>query len=96
MSELTKEYLDQKFESFEQKFVDTLSTFVTKEYFEEKLEVQTTELKAFAEEQTEALARIIQTSVVEPMEKRFENVEARLDSIDGKFGKLENALHINL
>jgi hypothetical protein len=92
MSELTKEYFEEKLGGFEEK----LTRLVSEEYLEERLAAQTTELKAFAEEQTEVLARIIQTSVVEPMEKRFENVETRLDSIDSKFGKLENALHINL
>ncbi len=84
MSELTKEYfeshleqvLDKRFDQFEQKF-------------DQKLDAQTKDLKQFAEEQTETLARIIQKSVVEPFEKRF-------NEVDSKFDKLEQNLHIKL
>lgn len=84
MSELTKEYLDKKLENlvtkdyFEQTLDKRFNEFEAK--FDQKLSDQTDELKSFAEEQTESLARIIQTSVVEPMEKRFEKLENRLES----------------
>lgn len=52
---------------------------LTKEYFDEQLKAQTKELKQFAEDQTDALARLIATTVAEPMERHFEKIDKELD-----------------
>lgn len=101
MAELTTEYLektlDKRFDDFS-KIIDS------------KLDNQTKELKQFTEEQVEGLAVMIQRSVVEPMNHRFDQVEYRLDkvetrlsgvenkltSVDSKFEKLENTLNVKL
>ena len=46
-------------------------TQLTKEHFDEKLQEQTKELKAYTDEQTEALAQIVN--------KAFSELERRLD-----------------
>lgn len=50
---------------------------LTKEYLDEQLKKQTGALRQFAEEQTDALARIIAT-VAEPMERHFEKLDKEL------------------
>lgn len=60
MSDLTKEYFDQK-----------LSTLVTKEDLETQLKRQTQELKAYTNEQVESLAAMVAKGFAE-MEKRLD------------------------
>ena len=68
---------------------------------DQKLDKQTTELKKFAEEQTEELARIIANSVVEPMDEgfksldiKFENFKPRVEKLEKDMTKLKSALQI--
>ena len=71
---------------------------LTKEYFDKKLDGQSKELKAYTREQTEELARMVNNG--------FEDVHQRLNvgervheiekTIERKFSKLEEALHIKL
>jgi len=78
---------------------------LTKEYFEQHLKrelgAQTTELKTYAREQTEELARITSAGFART-EERFDDLEKRLDvtaqlkMFERKFKKLEEALHITL
>lgn len=81
-----KIYLEKQFAKFATKddlksfaTKDDLKSFATKDYLDQRLDQQTKELKAYSDEQTETLAAIIQTSIVEPMEKRFEDLEIKLD-----------------
>jgi hypothetical protein len=77
---------------------------LTKEYFEQhldqKLQQQTTELKAYATEQTADLARIIANTVANPMEERFDRLESRIDvtervqHLETDMQKIKEALHI--
>lgn len=62
-------------------------TELTKEYFDEQLKTQTKELKAFAVEQTDAVARIITTAAIE--DRQF--LEAKLD-MRQRVEKLEKGL----
>ena len=48
--------------------------FVTKDYLNNALSEQNQELKAFAEEQTDHLARIIATTVAEPLDQHLRDV----------------------
>jgi hypothetical protein len=76
---------------------------LTKEYFDKKLEEQTRTLMAFAEAQTEALAGLIGETIDIPMHRRFDALDAkldkaikRIDSVEAKMHRLEEALHIKL
>jgi DNA primase large subunit len=84
--ELTQQYFDEQIKKLASK---------------EDLGEQTKELKAFAREQTEELARIISKSIVEPMEKEFAALEKKLD-VKPRVEKLEKdmvaiktALHLS-
>jgi 16S rRNA C967 or C1407 C5-methylase (RsmB/RsmF family) len=74
---------------------------LTKEYFDEQLKAQTKELKQFAEEQTDALARIIATTVAEPMERHFEKIDKELDvyaevkQLKADMERIKKALHLS-
>lgn len=74
---------------------------LTKEYFDEQLKEQTRELKAFSEEQTDALARLIAITVAEPMERHFEKVGKELDvyaevkQLKLEMKEIREALHIS-
>jgi hypothetical protein len=86
--ELTIEYIDKKFKQvfdyLDGKFAtkDDLGAFedrmdkkfATKDDLKVALAEQSKELKDFAEEQTEHLARIISTTVAEPLEKHLQEV----------------------
>lgn len=52
---------------------------LTQQFFEQKLREQTEELKKHAVEQTEELARIIATTVVDPMEEHFTALREIID-----------------
>lgn len=52
------------------------------EKLDEKLAKQTAELKMFAKEQTEELARMVQDTVVEPMDNHFNKLHERLETIE--------------
>ncbi len=52
---------------------------LTQEFFEHKLNEQTEELKKHATDQTEELARIIATTVVDPMEEHFADLRKIMD-----------------
>jgi hypothetical protein len=58
--ELTKEYFDKKFEGLDRKFAA----------IDQKFDAQTKELKAFAREQTEELARMVKNG--------FDHVDLKL------------------
>jgi DNA anti-recombination protein RmuC len=87
MSDLTKEHFDEQ-----------LRRLVTKDDLAQQLAQQTEALKAYAREQSEDLARMVNEG--------FEDVHRRLDIIaqvqqiqqtmERKFAKLEEALHIKL
>lgn len=74
--ELTQQYFDEQIKKLASK---------------EDLDKQTKDLKVFAEEQTAELARIISTSVVEPMEQRFNDLEKKLD-VKPRLEKLEKQM----
>ncbi len=79
--ELTQEYFDQKFMEFEErleqnidekldkKFDEKLANFATKDDLKNTIDKQTVELKTYADEQTDHLARIIETSIAQPLER---------------------------
>ena len=91
MAELTTEYLDQKLSNqfkLTQEYLDkTLD-----EKLDKKLGQQTQELKAFTEEQVEKLAVMVQRSVVEPMDQRFDAMDQRFDGVDHRLDKVEGRL----
>jgi acyl-CoA reductase-like NAD-dependent aldehyde dehydrogenase len=78
---------------------------LTKEYFDKELKTQldgqTKELKSFAKEQTEELARIV-SGGFDNVNEHLEEISAKLDVreqmkiFEKKFAKLEEALHIKL
>ncbi len=86
--ELTKEYFEQHLDQqFAEKLKnlatkDDLKGFATKDDLKTSLAAQSEELKAFAEEQTESLARIIAATVVEPMEAGFREIKGLLKISD--------------
>jgi hypothetical protein len=77
---------------------------LTQEYFEkhldQKLKEQTKELKAYAREQTEDLARIIAETVATPMEERFARLESLMDvrlavqTLQLDMRRIKEALHL--
>ena len=73
--------------------------------FDKKLNDQTKELKSYTDEQTDALARIVNSAFEaqnEWLEQQFAavrldlDVRKRLDRYDRKFRKLEHALNVKL
>jgi len=89
MTPLSQEHFDQ-----------TLTTLYKK--FDQKMDQQTNELKAYADEQTETLARIVNAGfegerkyLEEKLDVR-ERVEQLEQKIERKFAKLEEALHLKL
>ncbi|MGH9761447.1 MAG: hypothetical protein ACREDR_18930 [Blastocatellia bacterium] len=92
MSDLSKEHFEETIKSLATK--DDLKNLATKD----GLKQQTEELKSYAREQTEELARMVNDG--------FEDVHRRLgvithvrelqQTMDRKFAKLEEALHIKL
>ncbi|MDR3642927.1 MAG: hypothetical protein P4L74_04850 [Candidatus Doudnabacteria bacterium] len=74
-----------------------LKDFVTK--FD--LQNQTKELKQFAEEQTDALARIISKTVAIPMEVQFRKLNGRIDlqqrveKLETDMSEMKIALHLS-
>lgn len=69
-----KNYLDERFETFDIKlgtFDKKLENVATKD----DLRQQTETLKAYADEQTEKLAAIINTTIAEPMEQNFSELK---------------------
>lgn len=86
--ELTKEYFD--------KHIRQLAT-------KHDLEKQTEALMAFAEAQTQGLARMIAETIDAPMHERFDRLEAilgrateRIEVLERKVQHIEDALHITL
>jgi len=73
---------------------------LTKEYFDQVIKEQTNELKAYAENQTEALARIINDTVADPMEKGFAKLDEgltvakRVQQLEEDIKQIKAALHI--
>lgn len=85
---------------------DQIAKLVTKEEIaklatKEDLRLQSKELKLFAEEQTETLARIIAKTVSEPMELHFKEYEEKTDTglrvkkLEGQMTELKSALHLS-
>ena len=74
---------------------------LTREHFDKQLKAQTKELKQFAEEQTDALARIIATTVADPMEHHFEKIDKELDvyvevkQLKADMERIKEALHLS-
>lgn len=93
MAELTREYFDQQISVINQRF-DGVAT-------KSDLQAQTKELKTFAEEQTDALARIIATTIAEPMERHFEKINKELDvyaevkQLKADMERIKEALHLS-
>ncbi|HEU0144758.1 MAG TPA: hypothetical protein VFQ47_08225 [Nitrososphaera sp.] len=76
---------------------------LTKEYFDKRLDEQAEALMAFAEAQTETLARVIADTIAAPMQEGFDRLEtkldratARIDVLERKVQRIEEALHITL
>ncbi|MCL5667203.1 MAG: hypothetical protein M1383_05550 [Patescibacteria group bacterium] len=110
--ELTREYLDKQLAKLATK--DNLTNLATKDELrnlatkdelrnlatKDDLKQQTKELKEFAEEQTEALARIISNTVAEPMERHFSQANFKIDAIrrinelEGDMGDVKAKLHL--
>lgn len=92
--ELTQEYFDSVVKNLVTK--DDLKEFTTKDDLRE----QTAELKRFAIEQTEELARIIASAVAEPMQKHLdepavhENIETKVQELEQDVVKIRTALHL--
>jgi|GEM_PF-5360987 len=70
-----------------------LENFATKDDLKAALSDQTAELKRYSDEQTESLARIIATSIAEPMETRFNRLDSLMDVRD-RVRKIERHLNI--
>jgi hypothetical protein len=90
--ELTKEYFDQQLNK----------RFTEQDFkFDTKLKFQTEELKKFTLDQTESLARMVNTGF-EHVNFKLKEIVSRLDvkeelkEMDRKFTKLENVLNIEL
>jgi nitrogen regulatory protein PII-like uncharacterized protein len=81
-----KQYLDEQFKSVATK-VD--------------LEAQTRTLRAYADEQTEKLALIIATTIVEPMERNFSELKdyklmkEEFQTLKTEMQKIKTALQLN-
>ncbi|MBL8031163.1 MAG: hypothetical protein JNK33_02470 [Candidatus Doudnabacteria bacterium] len=105
--ELTQEYFDSvvknlatkdDLKSFATK--DDLTNLVTKDNLKASLAEQTKELKQFAVEQTEELARIIAGTVAEPMQNHFgepvnhEDIKAKVQELAQDVVKIRTALHL--
>lgn len=91
--ELTKQYFDEQLGRLNQRFDDVAT--------KKDLQEQTKELKQFAEEQTDALARIIATTVAEPMQRHFEKLDKELDvyaevkQLKADMERIKEALHLS-
>lgn len=105
--ELTQEYFDQQLAQLNKRLdavatKEDLKDFVTKQDLGGALQAQTTELKSYTDQQTETLARIIATTIAEPMEKHFAEVKSeigmkrRVELLETKVIKLQEALHLTL
>ena len=85
-----KRYLDEKFQ-----------TVVTKDDLTRQLAAQTETLKAYADEQTEKLAAIINKTIAEPMEQNFselkdyKTVREEVSTLKSDVQKIKTALHLN-
>ena len=69
----------------------------TKESFDEQLKAQTKELKAFAVEQTDAVARIITTAAIEDrqfLEAKLD-VRQRVEKLEKGIEEIRGALHLS-
>lgn len=93
--ELTQEYFDTQLKGLATK--DDIKNMATKD----DLASQTRELKEFAEDQTDVLARIIATTIAEPMERHFQSVGKELDvyaevkELKADMKKIKEALHLS-
>lgn len=95
MAELTTEYLDKKLEGLATK--DDLKGFATKQDLTDAI---TAAVKPLATKQdvtdaVEELARIIATTIAEPMQQKFEHLEETLE-LRLKVKSLEQVLEHNL
>lgn len=85
-----KQYLDEKFQ-----------TVITKDDLVQELARQTETLKAYADEQTEKLAVIINSTIVEPMEKNFselkdyKTVREEVLTLKADMQKIKSALQLS-
>jgi uncharacterized protein YicC (UPF0701 family) len=92
-----KQYLDSRFETFDKKF----ETVATKDDLAQQLAVQTETLKAYADEQTEKLAAIINTTIAEPMEQNFselkdyKTVKEEVSILKSDVKEIKTVLHLN-
>ena len=76
---------------------------LTKDYLDKRLNAQTEALMAFAEAQTQGLARLIAETIATPMQEGFDRLDAkldrattRIDMLERKVQRIEEALHITL
>lgn len=105
--ELTQEYFDSVVKNLATKddlknfaTKDDLANLATKDSLKASLTEQTTELKQFAVEQTEELARIIARAVAEPMQKHLdqtvnhESIKAKVGELENEVAQIKTALHL--
>lgn len=74
-----EEKLEQK---LEQKLNQKLANFATKSDLYQALEAQSEDLKNFILVENSHLVSIIQETIVEPMEARFEQMDQRFDRLE--------------
>jgi hypothetical protein len=97
--ELTKEYFDEKLNQLATKEELKAHTGAINQRFdgiEQRFEKQTTELKAYADEQTEKLAGIISNSFDEERQYLRETLDVtnRVKTLETDMQKIKEALHI--
>lgn len=94
MAELTLESISQ--------LLDTkLKGFVTQEILDDKLRLQTEELKQFSRQQTEELAAIIANTIATPMQTHFDELPEELSAgdrlirLERSVQEIRTALHLS-
>ncbi len=90
--ELTKEEFNSAIANLATK--DDLSKMATKVEISLELENQTKELKKFAEDQTETLARMVSSQVVKDLEDKL-NMAVRMALLENQMSEIRSALHLN-
>lgn len=92
-----KAYLDEQFAGINTRF----ETVATKDEITRQLAEQTETLKAYADEQTEKLAAIINTTIAEPMEQNFselkdyKTVREEVSVLKADVREIKSALQLN-
>ena len=87
-----EQILDTKLEEkLEQKLDQKLANFPTRLELQQALDRQSQELKEYIKVENSHLVSIIQETIVEPMENRFDSVEERLAGVETK---LDTHMHM--